>query len=252
MTVAIPYLLIVVAMGYSRQGVALGLAMLGLNALSNRSTLWFAVWVALATTFHKSAVVLLPIGALASAQNRYWTAAWVGLTTALVYKQLVEKDVDLLYVNYVQAEYQSQGALIRLLMNAIPATILLVWRSRFQFTEADRRLWTWFAVISLALLSLLVVSRSSTAVDRVALYLLPLQIVVFSRLPYVFGKQGDDQPLLVENGNCYTFDAVFLMRRRDLSRVTSAILLYYGMVQFYVAYFWRERVLMGALSILFV
>ena len=38
LAVAVPYLVIVVAMGYSRQGVALGLAMLGLVALGKKGT----------------------------------------------------------------------------------------------------------------------------------------------------------------------------------------------------------------------
>lgn len=69
LAVAIPYLVIVVGMGYSRQGIALGLAMLGLVALGNRSILKFVTWVSLAALFHKSAVLLLPISALASTRN---------------------------------------------------------------------------------------------------------------------------------------------------------------------------------------
>ena len=60
LAVSVPYMLIVVAMGYSRQGVALGIAMLGLTALGRGSTLWFILWVVFAATFHKSAVFLHP------------------------------------------------------------------------------------------------------------------------------------------------------------------------------------------------
>ena len=69
LAVSVPYLLIVVGMGYSRQGIALGLEMLGLVALGDKSTLKFVMWVALAATFHRSAVLLLPIAALAHSQN---------------------------------------------------------------------------------------------------------------------------------------------------------------------------------------
>ena len=44
LVVAIPYMVMVLGMGYSRQGVALGLAMIGLVALTNRSILWFLFW----------------------------------------------------------------------------------------------------------------------------------------------------------------------------------------------------------------
>ena len=197
LAVAVPYLVIVVAMGYSRQGVALGLAMLGLVALGRRETRWFLFWVVLGATFHKSAVILLPIAALAATRNRYWTALWVGVVALGAYMLLLEEAVESLFTNYVEAEYQSQGAMIRLLMNAVPAAILLLWRRRFEFAKAEAVLWRWFAIISLALLGLFLLSPSSTALDRVALYMLPLQLVVFAHLPDVFGIRGRRNEVLV-------------------------------------------------------
>ncbi|MEZ5665407.1 MAG: EpsG family protein [Burkholderiaceae bacterium] len=190
LAVTVPYLIIVVGMGYSRQGVALGLAMLGLVALMRKSTVPFVVFVLLGATFHKTAVILLPIAALASTHNRYWTAAWVGVITLLAYQLFLEDSVEGLVAGYIEAEYQSQGALVRLVMNALPAGLLLLWRKRFRFTGAETNLWLWLAVISLALLAVLFVSPSSTAVDRIALYMLPLQLVVFSHIPDVLGRRA--------------------------------------------------------------
>ena len=208
LSVSMPYLVIVVAMGYIRQGIASGLAMLGLVALCRQSTLWFALWVILAATFHKSAMLLLPIAGLAATRHRWWTIMWVTIVALGTYRVLLETSVEGLYQNYVIAEYQSSGALIRLLMNAVPAVILLVWRRKFQFTQSEFSLWLWFAIISLVLLGILFVSPSSTAVDRVALYLLPLQLVVFSNFPDVLrSKNGKDA-------------------------LSTAVLLYYTAVQF--------------------
>jgi len=197
LAVAVPYLVIVVAMGYSRQGIALGLVMLGLVALGRRETHWFVFWVVLGATFHRSAVIMMPIAALAATRNRYWTALWVGVSAFVAYMLLLEESVESLVTNYVEAEYQSQGAMIRLLMNAVPAAILLLWRRRFEFTAAEAVLWRWFAIISLALLGLFLVSPSSTAVDRVALYMLPLQLVVFAHLPDVFDNRARHREVLV-------------------------------------------------------
>jgi hypothetical protein len=189
MAVAIPYLVIVVGMGYSRQGVALGLAMLGLVALMDRRAVPFVVLVLLGASFHKTAVILLPIAALASTHNRYWTATWVGVITLAAYQLFLEDSVETLVSGYIDAEYQSQGALVRLVMNALPAVLLLRWRQRFHFTPVEATLWLWLALISLALLAVLFVSPSSTAVDRIALYMLPLQLVVFAHLPDVLGQR---------------------------------------------------------------
>ena len=209
LAIAIPYMVIVVSMGYTRQGTALGLAMLGLVALERKSTLWFVIWVVLGATFHKTAVLLLPIAALATTKNRYWTVVWVGVVTLGAFALLLQESVDALYTGYIEAEYQSEGALVRLLMNALPAALILLWRRRFMFAEAEAALWRWFAIISLALLALLLVSPSSTAVDRVGLYMLPLQLVVFANFPDVFGRRG----------------------RRN-SGLVAALLIYYAGVQF--------------------
>ncbi|WP_269801908.1 EpsG family protein [Zobellella maritima] len=188
LVIAIPYLVLVLGMGYTRQGVALGLGMIGLVSLVRGSTLWFVFWVVLAATFHKSAVLLIPVAALAASKNKYWTVAWVSVAALLAYAVLLEDEVEALYANYVLAEYQSQGALIRLLMNAVPAALFLLYRKRFRFSSEEHKLWLWISLISLLMLVLLAVSSSSTAVDRVALYFLPLQLVIFSRLPEVLGS----------------------------------------------------------------
>ena len=81
--------------------------------------------------------------------------------------------------------------MIRLAMNLVPAFVLLVWREKFTFTEGERRLWLLFALISLALFGVFLVSPSSTAVDRIALYMLPLQLVIFAHLPDVLSEESE-------------------------------------------------------------
>jgi len=203
LTVAVPYLITVVAMGYTRQGVALGFAMFGLVALGRKSTFWFVFWVLLGASFHKSAVLLLPIAALAATRNRHLTAIWVGLAALLAYLVLLQDEVDDLYQNYILAEYKSQGALIRTLMNAVPALILLCWRRRFRLAEGERALWRWFAFISLALVVVLFATTATTAVDRVALYMLPLQLVVFAHLPEALGGSARSRAMLALAGVAY-------------------------------------------------
>lgn len=187
LAVSVPYLMIVVGMGYSRQGVAVGMGMLGMAALKKHSPLRFMAWTIVGATFHKTAVLLLPITALAGTKNRYWSMVWGAAVTGVAYVLLLEDSVESLYAGYIEAEYQSEGALVRLLMNALPAGILLGMRKRFVLEEAEGALWRWIAIISIALLGILFVSPSSTAVDRVALYMIPLQLVVFSHLPTVLG-----------------------------------------------------------------
>ena len=188
LAVALPYMVIVVGMGYSRQGVALGLAMLGMVGLARKSNVQFVFCVALAATFHKSAVLLVPLAVLATPRGRLWTALWVGITGGILYYVLLADSVDSLVTNYIDAQYQSEGATIRVAMNALPAALLLLLRKRFLWAPAERNLWVIMALLSLASVGWLLMSSSSTAVDRMALYLIPLQLFVFSRLPDLMGR----------------------------------------------------------------
>lgn len=194
--VAVPYLIIVIAMGYSRQGVAIGLAMLALVALvRKRSVLKFVLWMALAATFHKTALLLVPVAALSVDRGRVWAALWVGAATLLLYYLFLEDSVTPLMAGYIDAEYNSQGAAIRIAMNTVPALLFLILRRRFRLSKIELRLWTNVAILALGFVVLLIVSPSSTAVDRMALYLIPLQLFVLSRLPEVFpaSSQGVNQ-----------------------------------------------------------
>lgn len=188
LAVAMPYMVTVVAMGYTRQGVALGLVLAGLAWLARGHNFMFVLMATLAATFHKSALVLIPLSILATPRGRLWNAFWVGITAALLYYSLLADSVEGLVKNYIEAQYQSEGAAIRVAMNTLPALIMLVFFRRFQWTTAERNLWVMLALFSLGTVGGLFASQSSTAVDRLALYLIPLQLYVFARLPDILGR----------------------------------------------------------------
>jgi len=179
--VAVPYLLIVVGMGYTRQAVAIGFAMFGLVSLSKGRTIPFVANILLGALFHSSAVLLLPIAGIASSRNRIWTVLWTAAAFVIAYFVLLEPETESLWKNYVTTEMQSVGAFERVLMNVVAAVPLLLFRKQFVKDPQARRLWIYLSL--LALVCLPFVFFASTAVDRLALYLIPLQLVVFSRFP---------------------------------------------------------------------
>jgi hypothetical protein len=75
-------------------------------------------------------------------------------------------------------------------MLVLAAVLYLAAYKRFDFDERQRRIWLNFSIASLAALLLLFVSPSSTAVDRTALYLIPLQLAVLPHVPYVYTRQS--------------------------------------------------------------
>lgn len=178
--VAVPYLIIVVGMGYTRQSAALGFLLLGLVSLSYQRTFWFVVFVLLGATFHKSSVLLLPVAALASTHNRLWNLFWVALVSVLAAYFFVFDAAADLWAAYIDSQYESEGGLVRVLMNVVPGGIFLCLNRYLNMPERERRLWFWMSIIALACVPLVLVS--STATDRVALYLIPLQLYVFARI----------------------------------------------------------------------
>lgn len=190
LTVAVPYLVIVVAMGYTRQSIAIGLVMIALVALSRQKFIKFIFWVLLAALFHKSAMILLPIVALTATRNRSLIVLLIAVTGAIGYQVVLAEKADRLITHYVHAGYQSGGALIRLGMNAVPAALFLYFRKRIRLSHSEYRVWALFSLLSLAMFAAFFGTSASTALDRVALYMIPLQMFLFAHLPDLMGRYG--------------------------------------------------------------
>ena len=197
LVVAVPYLIIVVAMGYTRQGVAIGIAMAAMVAVGQGNTFRFILWIALAALFHKSAIILIPMAILASTKRRILTLIWVTVAGLILYALLLQEAASFLVFGYLESQYQSSGAAVRIAMNAVPGALFLLLRKRFQLSPEQRSFWTWMAWSALLFVPLLIVSPSSTAVDRVALYWIPLQLFVLSRLPNALGQKNGKNVVLV-------------------------------------------------------
>lgn len=184
---AFPYLITVVAMGYSRQGVAIGLEMIALLALERDRLLMFLAWIALAATFHRTVLVLLILPSSTLSVSRRFSQLIrllliVGVTYGF-YSVVIATDFDYYVQGYIKAEYESQGCLIRVALCLLPALAFLSNRRRFQLSSDVQRIWTLISLMAVAAAIGLFTVSSSTAVDRLALYLLPLQLFVGSRLP---------------------------------------------------------------------
>ena len=184
---AFPYLVTVVAMGYSRQGVAIGLEMIALLALQRDRLLQFLAWIALAVTFHRTVLVLLilPASTLSGGLRFSQLIRMLLLAGAAygLYSAVIAPDIDYYVQGYIEAEYESQGALIRVALCLLPALAFLPNRRRFQLSADVQRIWSLISLMALAAAIGLFTVASSTAVDRLALYLIPLQLFVGSRLP---------------------------------------------------------------------
>ena len=183
--VSMPYLVIVVAMGYTRQAAAIGLLLVSLSNFSSARPLRVILWILAASAFHKSALIMLPLVALSFARGRLGALVIIALAAPIA-PSVLASNVEVLTLHYLHGEMQSAGALPRIIMNAGPAVLFLLFRKHFSFSEEENGLWTRLACAALICLPLLLF-LPSTIVDRFALYLIPLQLVVLARMPSALG-----------------------------------------------------------------
>lgn len=184
--VAVPYMVLVVSM-YTRQGAALGILMAGLASLIRGGSLArFVVYVLFAATFHRTAIAILPLVVLSRPTHRFINILGGLAAFYALFDMFLADSMEDFVTNYIDREYNSQGAAIRITIEVLAASIFLLRRKDFGFPAAEDRMWYYFALASFAAMAALVVSPSSTAVDRLSLYLMPLQVVVLSRVPFVY------------------------------------------------------------------
>lgn len=183
--VAIPYLMIVVVMGYTRQGAALGFVLLALSFLHNKNVLGFFSSVVAASLFHKSAFVIIPLVWFSFEEKNLRGYLVLIVFIILAFVGALMDYVTAQWQDYVDSQMQSDGGVVRVFLNLLPALILYFFRARFKAVSGQ--FYSLMVLLSVAsVLCLPLVFFASTAVDRIALYLAPLQLMVYSRFPLLF------------------------------------------------------------------
>lgn len=195
--VAIPYFIIVIGMGYTRQAAAISITLLALaNPVRGKVNRQIII-IAIAALFHKSAVIMLPIIFYPYMKNNKLYALLGLFATFILYLLFIRGSTDALVQSYVDADYQSSGAATRATMNIIPALILLAYRKRFFNSIFEADIWKAISILSVVALPLTLLVSFTTAIDRVGLFLIPIQLLTFSRAPYVFAKSKRANPQIL-------------------------------------------------------
>jgi len=176
-----------VGMGYSRQGVAIGLEMLALIVLQRDRTLQYIALIALASTFHRTVLILLILPAFSfSGKLRYSKLIRFILLAGAsygLYSAYIAPSLDYYFSSYMENEFKAEGAMIRVALCFLPAIIFLWNRRAFRLSTTLLSIWTVLSWITIASAFILFVLSSTMVVDRLSLYLIPLQLFVSSRLP---------------------------------------------------------------------
>jgi hypothetical protein len=210
--IAVPYLIIVVAMGYTRQAAAIGLICYGLADASETKLIRIIVIIGIAALFHKTAILILPIILIPVFRRNILFGVAGGLAFVLLFYLILSRSSNEMITNYAQSGYNSQGAGIRVAMNVGPAIIMLLYYKRMQFSNFINSYWISNSILALASVPSLFVLSGSSAVDRISLFIIPLQMVVYGKLPYAFSKTSSANVSVMISmvGYCFLVQFVWL------------------------------------------
>ena len=193
--VGTPYLLVVVGMGYTRQSAALGFLLLGLVCLEDKRVWRYFLLLVIGAAFHKTVLLGAPLAILVWRGN-----IWLKVAIAIVFSgtswvMFSDYIVRLLQGYSRSGVYESIGASYRVWMNAVPAVLFLLLRKKWVKYFDNPSLWVWIAIASI--ISVFLVGYASTAVDRINIYLAPIQLYFWSRLPLLVSDVITQTALLV-------------------------------------------------------
>jgi len=186
-TIAVPYLLIVVGLGYVRQGASIGLMLMALASLDRARTRRTVLQLALAVGFHSTAVIAFPLFMLALTRRHKALSLIGAVVGAALFLFALMPRLEVLEAGYLDAEYESGGAFVRILMGLLPAALILARWRHFPASDRVRSVWLMIAVANALALVGLAVLPSSTAVDRIALFVSVIQLAAFGEIRALSG-----------------------------------------------------------------
>ncbi|GEM_PF-202840 len=214
LAVAVPYLITVVFLGYSRQSAAIGFGLLAMLAVGERKEWQFLLWTTLAALFHKSALVFFVFAPALYAHRFEWRHLWrlgligiyaLGLTALLLLPRLawfwnsyvvisagsIGSPSALPSLGSLEEEIvvdssvvYSRGAQLRLGIGLLAAAVIGILVGRRLLSGRDAWMWA-ISAVCVVVLFILALFKATLA-DRMGLYFIPTQLVAFSMVPLLF------------------------------------------------------------------
>lgn len=178
LAMVVPYLVFVVGMSGIRQAAALGLMFLMLATWDRTSLVRKSVLILLAMSIHFSAVFFFVFLVFKKDRFLVFRVAAALVLVLLSAGTLADSEaIGRYHRTYIEANVESSGAYLQVMLNAFPAALYLCFRKQILgFTPYNGQV-NMGAVM--ALIALLFVPLSTTGISRIALYLSFLQMWVY-------------------------------------------------------------------------
>lgn len=181
-----PILIINLPMSGIRQGVAIGILCIAFVAFIDRRPLWFAFWVVMAAGFHSSALVFMMLLPVTTGRYTRGRLLWAAILAVPGSFFIASGDAaEVATSRYVGTGVDAAGAAFRVGILAL---------SSLYFFLFVRKKWlaTWpqdYSLVSIGsimmALALILVPVSTVIGDRFGYYLIPIQAMIFARIPFL-------------------------------------------------------------------
>lgn len=180
--VSLPLIILILFMGFIRQGIAFSFLLLALTYIKNSNLKTYYLLIVIGILFHKSLIFFLILGIFIDKKIIFKILIFFLSIFILLF---FFKDIVSLYDTYL-GKYKgvyydaSRGATVRIALNLIPAIFLLSFRNKFKANINEK---SFYVILSFVLLLMfLIKDLAITFVDRFNYYLIILQLYVFGNL----------------------------------------------------------------------
>lgn len=185
--ISFPYIIIVVSMGFTRQGVAFSFVLLSLIAINDKKIIKYLILTFTGMLFHKSAALIIPFIFLTYFKLKFINLiSFIALTfisTLIIYPEISRVAAGYFSEN---SKYISSGVYYRLFLNILAGFIFLIFYKFIKFNNNFDKLIIYIFIANLILIYFSL--NYSTFVDRIIIYFTFIQTVVFSRIYLIYPK----------------------------------------------------------------
>tara|TARA_Y100000768_G_C23921031_1_gene654951 strand:- start:219 stop:1292 length:1074 start_codon:yes stop_codon:yes gene_type:complete len=182
---SIPYLIIVVSMGYTRQSIAIGFLLFGLLNLKKNQDIKFIFIILLGSMFHKTILFGLTFLVIKHLNFKKDKIYLILLLIFFILIPLYINNFIELASNFLsQKKIETTGATIRLFINFLIAIIYFYIRKGWDNSFYNKKLmdYSMSLMIIFFFFSFFLAGPIISAFDRISVYLFPFNLIVISNL----------------------------------------------------------------------
>lgn len=180
--VALPTLIIITAMGYTRQSVSVGCIMLACYHFRGSIDWRWLGWLCLGLLFHKSTLLIFPAFVLAGSRNRWVSIVVGGGVLVGAFLLVVAGGLGDTLALYLEGDIDSSGALPRIIVGVVSGAAFFMIRDRTEIFGEREQLFRNMAIMMIVMLPLYFMIPSRTIIDRVGILLVPFQSMAYAGL----------------------------------------------------------------------